>query len=539
MRLEILINNINSKWTIENGVYLTGTFFHEDKYINNHEMIEIILSWTEEELLDNLSKLNGSYAIIINKENKIYAVEDRIRSIPLLYYYNENEFIITNEAQCITNKINNLYLNNTAFEEFKYLGYVSGKETLAESLYQLRAGEILIVEQKGKLVNFTSSRYYKFSHGNFLKDSETEIIEKMDAEFLKVFKRMLESVQDRTLVVPLSGGYDSRLIVLMLKKLGYSKVITFTYGLEGNSEAKISKSVAERLGYKWIFVPYTNELWQKWYDTDQWKSYAEFANNFTSCPHLQDWPAVMELKEKEYIPEDSIFVPGHAGDFIAGSHIPSYYSTVDVVNQKNLMSDMLSYHYNLFNWNRNSILYNNFTNKILNIIGNENSYSPEDAADKLELWDWQERQAKFICNSIRVYEFWGFDWRLPFWDAELMEFFQRLPLDKRLGEKTYLRYVKVLWNRVLNENDSIDVEDSTPDKLKVFLKKVHLYDLSKIITYKIRKIRYKGAYYGNELAFYGIMPIEKFRKIYTGYENINSFIVLDTIEHIKKKLRNR
>jgi asparagine synthase (glutamine-hydrolysing) len=63
-------------------------------------------------------------------------------------------------------------------------------------------------------------------------------------------------------------------------------------------------------------------------------------------------------------------------------------------------------------------------------------------ADAMEKWDWQERQAKFICNSVRVYEFYGYDWWLPLWDTEFMKFWEHVPLELRKGTALYLAYVR-------------------------------------------------------------------------------------------------
>ena len=41
-------------------------------------------------------------------------------------------------------------------------------------------------------------------------------------------------------------------------------------------------------------------------------------------------------------------------------------------------------------------------------------------------------QSKFIANSCRVYEFWGYEWRMPFWDIEFINFWNDLPLQLRL-----------------------------------------------------------------------------------------------------------
>lgn len=63
--------------------------------------------------------------------------------------------------------------------------------------------------------------------------------------------------------------------------------------------------------------------------------------------------------------------------------------------------------------------------------------TPEDMANAFECWEWQERQAKFIVNSCRVYEFWGYDWRIPLWDSEMMDFWSRVPIELRIGKRLY------------------------------------------------------------------------------------------------------
>jgi asparagine synthetase B (glutamine-hydrolysing) len=70
--------------------------------------------------------------------------------------------------------------------------------------------------------------------------------------------------------------------------------------------------------------------------------------------------------------------------------------------------------------------------------------SSEEAASHFETFYWLEQQPKFILNSMRVYEFFGLEWRLPWWDKELLEYWKRIPMAKRAGREFYKRYVSAL-----------------------------------------------------------------------------------------------
>jgi asparagine synthase (glutamine-hydrolysing) len=62
-----------------------------------------------------------------------------------------------------------------------------------------------------------------------------------------------------------------------------------------------------------------------------------------------------------------------------------------------------------------------------------------------EDWDVKEKFAKFIVNSCNVYSWFGFEYRLPFWDKEFVEFFRKVPFADKVNKKLY---DEVLVNRI-------------------------------------------------------------------------------------------
>jgi asparagine synthase (glutamine-hydrolysing) len=242
-------------------------------------------------------------------------------------------------------------------------------------------------------------------------------------------------------VVPLSGGLDSRIIVAMLKRLGAEDVICFTYGKKGNREAEISRQVAEALGYRWYFVEYTKEKLYDNYRSDDMQRYLEYGGNLVSLPVIQDFLAVKELKEEGKIPGNAVIVPGHSGDMLAGSHIPLDYDQSQVYTFGKFLEDSLKKHYNLWKWDKTEF-GPIFEGKIRKYAGDISVHDNESCANAIELFDFNERQAKFIINSVRAYEFFGYQWRIPLWDAELMDFFSNVDLKQRIQQRLYICFVR-------------------------------------------------------------------------------------------------
>jgi len=532
-RIRIHLRNAD-RWRRFDNIYIRGNAYLDGVFITLEAIPQIFKEIkTFEEFMTIIKKLNGSFAIIYEKNDGLLLAVDRIRSIPIFYSLSDENAYISDDPHWILGQIGEKFIDDISALEFLLTGYVTGKDTLYPNIKQLQSGEAIHIACLHKDLRISFTRYYRYIPCNYLNLKRVELLENLDNALLRVFDRLIKRAKGRTIVVPLSGGYDSRLIVLMLKRLGYKNVITFSYGVPGNRESEISEEVAKILGVTWEFVPYSNEAWRKWYYSDELKAYYKFGDGLCVLPHEQDWPAVWELKRLRLIPEDSIFVPGHAADFVSGSHIPKSFLGKGHINFNKIFYIIYNDNYNLWSMGQNNDFISKFKDKLKSQIGDEFDYNDESACSIYECWDWQERQAKFIANSVRVYEFWGYDWWLPFWDSEFMDFWSRIPLNERVNQRLYISYVDSLFERITGCYVETDrKKESFVNKLIksliAELKRSRFFEVAKPF-YKFAKNNYiyvkrLEKYNNDPFAMTGIVSKEDYERQYTG-TGFNSFFV--------------
>jgi asparagine synthase (glutamine-hydrolysing) len=484
---------------------------------------------------ETVTRLNGCFALVTRRDRRVLAAVDRLRSIPLFYSSRGGDFVLTDSAYRTLDAPGSGEMSPAADAEFQLTGYVTGRETLCGDVYQLEAGELLSFDSSGAGTP-ERRRYYAFQHRDFLVAPESDLIDRLEQVHAGVFRRLVQGVEGRTIVVPLSGGYDSRLIGVSLRDVGVRDVVCYSYGLPGNWESRLSQELARYLGFRWEFVPYTAERWRAWAATERFGRYFRAAGNLSSVPHIQDWPAVLELQREERIPPGSVFVPGHSGDFLAGSHIPKWYVEHPTIPRRAILDSLLHAHYSLWNWptGKGQKLRDQFDRRIESIVGPIRDCSPEQAADMFERWDLQERQAKFICNAVRVYESFGFEWRLPLFDAALMDFWSRIPVEQRLGRTLYFEFVR--------QRQRLPVTEANQDHGPVvnwLIKGVDsagLRPTAKQVQRALRRLRWRREYSGSALGWFALVDRDTFRRTYTGKELMHSYLALRYRDLIVKSL---
>lgn len=390
----------------------------------------------EESFAGLLSNLNGSFAVVLQGGQWVFAGVDRMRSLPLFYGMTDSRVILSDDANWVKKHVGDVEADPLSVKEFMLTGYVTGSDTLFPRVKQLQAGEYLwcMTEHGRPLVK--THRYYRWIHGEYGDATEQELCSELDRMHLHIFERLLESTKGRTIVVPLSGGYDSRLIVAMLKRLGRDDVICFSYGKPGNKESKVSKCVADKLGYPWVFVPYSRERWRDWFLSDEWRRYAHYASGLCSIPHIQDWPAIWTLRDEGRIPDNAVLVPGHTAMLaIQANRVDRLMRDTQLQGADLFTTAIWDCHYALWR-SDHDFLRGAFGGK-LSAAACVPYTTADEVASALDLWAWQERHAKFIINSVRAYEFWGYEWRIPLWDNDAMTFWRNIPLALRVRRNLY------------------------------------------------------------------------------------------------------
>ena len=440
--------------------------------------------------------------------------------------------------------------------EYLLTGYVTGADTLFREIKQLQAGEALIATVDANRWRIETRRYYLFWHSP-VQRSLAELAESFETALHATFTRLVRYADGRPVVVPLSGGYDSRLIVLMLRRLGYENVITFSFGQPGNEESEISRSVARALDLPWHFVKYTNDNWYRWYRSPEMRAFLSRCDGLCAFPYITTFPAIRELWTKGVLSNDSVLVPGHTLDFISGGHIPE--DLVDNGNQKieHLIRAIMRKHYNMlisssFRW---TSIRDQMQRRIISRLVKENPRTTEEAVNAYECWEWKERQAKAIVNTARIYEFWGCDWWLPFWDVDIMSFWESVPLQARLRRIFCKLYVEELSRKVLKENipfmgatTGLEYKMKTlrnivymaPTPARRFARKLHksvrrlsawIFDKWPVVL--ARRDRLLEKYRNHKWALYGVLTEEEFLR-YQGWQVLpHAFWIWDKLGAIR------
>lgn len=120
-------------------------------------------------------------------------------------------------------------------------------------------------------------------------------------------------------VVPLSGGYDSRLILAgLLNRLSASEISAVTFGVPGAPDYEMAQQVAERAGIEQVLVDLRQVTWD-------WGDLVEFASGLGRPVSV--FESYLFHQVRLPFGKDACYWSGFGGDALAGSHLPRVPST--------------------------------------------------------------------------------------------------------------------------------------------------------------------------------------------------------------------
>lgn len=430
-------------WIESEGIYVKGYLFASDELLQSEGLTRRIALIKDVEEFDRfILTANGSFAIIVNKPELHIAAVDRLRSIPLFYARGKDgTWVIGDDAEKVREEAGlELKSNHRSLKEFILTGFVIGAETLVSGLYQMRAGERLSFYEEGSVAT-----YYYIHRGHIRRmKEELDEFDQLDIVSKKWGQRLIQSADSRPLVLPLSGGYDSRYITAVLRELEYPNLIAYTYGRPNSPEVVRSQKVAQQLDIPWYYVEYSKRTFKDFFISKSHERYCAFAHQLSSLPHYQDFIALQKLTDKGVIGSDAIIVPGFSGDLLGGSYVPR---EVHLGREKTLLSKGIERHIDEQQMYLKLFLRDRCPLEILDHISKEVALigkTPDNVQDFVSLNDaffTVHKVAKYVVHSLRVYEYFGLEWRMPLWDNELMDYWYKVPYTFRSHVNLYERYL--------------------------------------------------------------------------------------------------
>jgi hypothetical protein len=264
-------------------------------------------------------------------------------------------------------------------------------------------------------INFNSEMSFDYSN---IKPLENYSYSEAKDMFLTALQKSTND-HNGSLVVPLSGGLDSRLILAGLLELYSTDIIkTYTYGSPGTYDFDIGVNVAKKLGVR-----------NKQYDLSRYQftdNTLDYSSKLFSQNTLLFYQAPYEQVLQDF--SQSKLVIGFMGDPIAGSHFDINESSNDLdIFRRFIKKNQFVKSIKLIDFDENELI-NNYD---LNTVKNLN-------ISKTEFLDFEIRQLKYIQPHVMPC---SLDTCSPFIEQEVFDYFMGVASKDRHEQKFYDKFL--------------------------------------------------------------------------------------------------
>lgn len=255
--------------------------FKEDKIFLNHDKFVVVLDgviFNKAQLLatsqenwetyfleqwlkspiELLNRLRGEFSgFVFCKSTKRLQVFNNPTGTKQIYYYkHKDKFAFASSALDLVKLVKRLGWTVEVSEEacYSFLAYgaLLKESSWLKDSYKLKAGSILSLNG-----DITIEPYKIFKIKEDVSKSKSELLETFDKLITNAVR--LEWEKDReyhyTSFSTLSGGLDSRVNVMLARKLGFKNQVNFCCSQKGYADETISRQMAKDFGHQYCFHP--------------------------------------------------------------------------------------------------------------------------------------------------------------------------------------------------------------------------------------------------------------------------------------------
>jgi len=416
--------------------YLKGNVCHKNKLLSVLDLATMINQNLSSASLNNvLENLTGHFAFVFYDDEKLLMVNDCVSSFPVFYFLENDLLQIRDRIQFDTK---NESYPGRQIDQFISSCFTLNDDLLFSDFKRLPNGSILLFENK-KLFLDT----YLNKHKNIQAQTHSlpQLEKKYEETLADVFGRIYEQNKNNQILIPLSGGLDSRLILAKMIEAGHQNIKCFTYGQENSFEREIAEKICKKLGVDWQFISFDKQVFEKYFSAE-YQAYSNYAFNGSSLPYEQDFLALLAYKNRVGWEENSIVLSGFGADVLAGSWLPSDIAWSKIDLSINGLIEYILQNKKFFLSESLELNKKELHKKIATYFKEIKINNKQDFLHALNHWGFDHRVSKYQIGCMRAFEKLGLRWTLPFCDKKYFDFWMNeVALEKKRDKLFYKNFI--------------------------------------------------------------------------------------------------
>lgn len=395
----------------------------------------------------DLHARTGHWARIESDGQQVRLYSDRLLSFPLYYARGPQGWVAGTDVYQVAQAAGCAARSGAAARELLNCAHTLGDETLFEGVFALPAASQVILTAEGATSRCWGAPNYPVD----AVSDPAQFGEHFDAALTAALARAVENLQGQQIVIPLSGGIDSRLLVMYLRKVGAKNLVAFTYGKPGSREVATSAAVAKQMGIDWHGVELDPAQMRAAWSTPEAAAFRRATWSGFALPHVQDWWALRQLRAEGVLRPGDVVFPGHT--IVGNMHHPE---VLESPSQRAKIAQAVAAHHwclrssaprSAQDWEliRTALAETMRETQWQVQPGDEGVAARRQTQSLVEWFNLKHRQAKYINNSIRAYEFFDLNWALPMLDAQMWQVWFSGSEDLTVERDWYRAFTDALW----------------------------------------------------------------------------------------------
>jgi len=244
-------------------IYLEGMVYNkgsEDCHTELKQIAKKIFpnSVNPQEVLQNwVCQTEGEYVIVMIHPcyKDILVFTDPQGRLPLYYYKNDSNFILSRECKFVENLQNNPKFDRIGCAQFLLFCYPLGKRTLMQDINRVVDGTMFRARLQGNNVRTEFSSLFTFNFDD--KDTSGKSTDEFAIDLAETFTDVCREIGSHPAVsqnvLSLSGGRDSRAVASGMVKAGVPLAASTFQNSDGTAtdDVQLSQKLADMLNFSW------------------------------------------------------------------------------------------------------------------------------------------------------------------------------------------------------------------------------------------------------------------------------------------------